>query len=1006
MLRVVSASVIALSLAEAAAFAQTAEIAGVVRDTSGGVLPGVTVEASSPALIEKTRSVVTDSQGQYRIIDLRPGEYTVLFSLTGFSTVRREGIVLTAAFTANVNADMQVGAVEETITVSGASPLVDVQTVTQRRALTSELIDELPTGRSFQNLAVLVPGVQVPLSQQDVGGADGARWQTMSVHGSRDDQMPLTLNGMPFNNMNNTGGGYNHTLSINTGTVQEMTVTTSGQTAETRTSGVLSNTIPKEGSNQFRYYLYGNFANGAMQSDNLSQEIVRQGLEAVNTVKRIYDFNPTFGGPLVKDRVWFYGGYRNLITEQYQAGAFVNRDPTLPQYCRTVGGCTYLGRAVPDSRDLNQQAVGGDKFNHAETLNLTWQMAPKHKANFYIHANQRHLVNASGVNTSPEATTFLTSKPDYIVQAHWSNPQTSRLLFEGGFTFFNETWIFDPVAPTIKGYDPAPTISKLESSVNTRYGSALTFTTAYNHQYNMRFAVNYVTGTHAFKFGVQDMWGTRSYRYDTNQAQAWTLLNGSPRTITQYARPLTDLQRLKAALGLYVQDRWTIDNFTLNVGLRFDYHNAYVPAQDVPALMFVQAQQYSEFPDVPKWRDLSPRIGGAWDIFGTGKTVLRANYGQYVASESTATATANNFQNTRINSATRTWTDSNLNFVPDCDLVSAALNGECGRLSAPLGALNIVTTWDPDVLRGFGVRPSDGEVLVGLQHELMERLMLDVQYTRHWFGNFLVTQNRATPPSGFDTYCITAPTDSRLGGASGSQICGFADVNQTYFGVVPDNLVTKASNFGDVSDVYTGFDVSVTARLNRGGVISGGLSAGHEVTDVCGVIGQANLGSNAVSSAGNVGGLGTGVASFPSSQYCRVEPPYQADVKALISYPLPFWGLSASATLQNRQGPQILASHVVSSAETTLGRPLSLGTAIVNLLAPGTEFGDRVNQIDVRFAKGLSAGRARIRATMDVFNLFNSNAILTWNTRYGPSWLTPTQILQGRLVKFGAQLDF
>jgi hypothetical protein len=209
----------------------------VVRDSSGAVLPGVSVEAASPALIERSRVVFTDSQGQYRVIALNPGEYKVTFTLTGFKTSIRDGIVLTAEFTATVDTAMSVGGLEETVTVSAQSPLVDVQATTQRRALTSELLNELPTGRSFQNIAVLVPGVQVALAQQDVGGADGARWQTMKIHGSRDDQMPLLLYGIPFNNMNNTGGGYNHTLAINTGTVQEMTVTTSGSTAEVKTSG-------------------------------------------------------------------------------------------------------------------------------------------------------------------------------------------------------------------------------------------------------------------------------------------------------------------------------------------------------------------------------------------------------------------------------------------------------------------------------------------------------------------------------------------------------------------------------------------------------------------------------------------------------------------------------------------------------------------------------------------------------------------------------------------------
>src|SRR4051812_30743181 len=289
----------ALTLMPSLAFGQNAEIAGTVRDSSGAVLPGVTVEASSPALIEKSRTVFTDGSGQYRVIALVPGAYRVTFTLPGFSTVVREGIVLTAQFTASVDASMAIGSVSETVTVSGQSPLVDTQTTTQRRALTAELLNELPTGRSFQNIAILVPGVQMPLGYSDVGGSDGARWQTMTVHGSRDDQMPLLINGMPFNNMNNSGGGYNHTLAINTGTVQEMTITTSGSTSEVKTSGVVANTLAKEGGNKFSYYFYGDFTNHGLQSNNLDQSLRDRGLNSVNTVKDLREFNPTMGGPLV-----------------------------------------------------------------------------------------------------------------------------------------------------------------------------------------------------------------------------------------------------------------------------------------------------------------------------------------------------------------------------------------------------------------------------------------------------------------------------------------------------------------------------------------------------------------------------------------------------------------------------------------------------------------------------------------------------------------------------------
>ena len=343
----------ACMLAPPVVSAQNAEIAGVVRDDTGGVLPGVAVVASSPALIEQSRTVFTDGSGQYRVIALQAGEYTVTFTLPGFGTITREGIVLTSTFVANIDAEMAVGGIAETILVSGESPLVDVETVQQTQALTAEVIAELPTGRSFQNLGILVPGVQVRLSQQDVGGADGANWQVMEVHGSRGDQMPLTMNGMPFNNMNNTGGGYNHTLAVNTGAVDEMTVTISGTDAESRTSGVVANTITKEGSNQFSTYIYTDFTNGDMQANNLSQELVDAGLQSVNAVRRVAEFNPAVGGPIVDDRLWFYVGYRNLVSTQWQTGSFESKFPTSSQYCRTAGGCLYNGVLVPDSRDLD-----------------------------------------------------------------------------------------------------------------------------------------------------------------------------------------------------------------------------------------------------------------------------------------------------------------------------------------------------------------------------------------------------------------------------------------------------------------------------------------------------------------------------------------------------------------------------------------------------------------------------------------------------------------------------
>jgi hypothetical protein len=534
----------------------------------------------------------------------------------------------------------------------------------------------------------------------------------------------------------------------------------------------------------------------------------------------------------------------------------------------------------------------------------------------------------------------------------------------------------------------------------------VTFTTAGNHQYNTRFAVNYVTGSHAFKVGFQDLWGTRHYLYDTNQAQTWSFTNGIPSSITEYARPLEDLEHLKAELGLYVQDRWTIKTLTINLGLRFDWHDAYVPAQDRAPISFVTVpRHYDAIYDVPNWKDITPRVGVAWDIFGNGRTVARGNFGNYLAAESTATATANNPLNTSINNASRTWRDTNGNFVPDCDLRNPGINGECLALSQPLGALNIVTHFDPSMLSGWGVRPNDHEIELGVAHSLTRDLAIDAQYTDHWFGNFFATQNRANPATAYDQYCVTAPSDSRLP-LSGTKICQLYDLNPTRFSSLNDNLITKAENFGKMTDRFRGVDLNANARMARGGQLSAGISFGHEVTDVCNVINQASPGSS-TSSAGDLP-AGQG---YPSTRWCHTSPPFfQPTIKANGAYPLPWFGLSASATIQSRPGPSILAAWSAPNAATTLGRPFNVGTTqTVNLIEPGTLFGDRVNQVDVRFGKNFKADRARIRASVDIYNALNSSAVLTINTTYATtnsSWLRPTSIMPGRLIKFGATVDF
>src|SRR5436309_4664717 len=292
----------------AAAYAQ-ASITGTVTDASGGVLPGVTVEASSPALIEKVRSVSTDGTGQYRIVDLRPGTYTVTFALSGFSTVKREGIVLTGTFTASVNAEMRVGAVSETITVSGEAPTVDVQNTNAQRALSKDVLDAIPAGRSHLTQAVLVPGLTTTQGAargnlMDVGGTRNLQNTLISIHGGRDGDTRVMIDGVRIGNM--SGAGQWHNFVPDQGSTQEVVIDYGAVSAEQISGGLRINHVPREGGNTFKGSLYATAVNDKWQSSNVTPELTAAGLGPPNALRRMYDINPNGGGPIKQDKLWFY----------------------------------------------------------------------------------------------------------------------------------------------------------------------------------------------------------------------------------------------------------------------------------------------------------------------------------------------------------------------------------------------------------------------------------------------------------------------------------------------------------------------------------------------------------------------------------------------------------------------------------------------------------------------------------------------------------------------------
>jgi hypothetical protein len=990
-------------------------IAGAVKDTTGAVLPGVTVEASSPALIEKTRTVTTDGEGQYKIIDLRPGTYLITFSLTGFNSVRRENVELVGSAIVIINADLRVGDVAETVTVSGQTPIVDTQSVLSQKVLTRELLDALPSSRTFTSLAAILPGATSMGGSQvgggDVGGSSGDTYVALSVHGGRSGDQHIYLDGMRTNNTHGGGGGSGYSIYMNPGSVAEVNLDIGNLGAESEAGGIKINIIPKEGGNIFSGWIFGNATGQDLQSNNLTDELRARGLKSVSGVKKIYDFNFSFGGPLVKDKLWFHTAHRWWGNQNYVAGVYFNATPTAFRY----------------TPDLSRPAIE-EKYQRSNNLRFTWQISRRNKLTVYYDNQYQCLcfqgVAGAGAGTgtgastiSPEATQRHSYHPDYNIQAKWSAPLTNKLLLEAG----------SAMVAFGSGVTAQPGVccslnSITELSTNFIYRSPVTYAGTTNHSpnflshmYNQRFSLAYITGSHAIKSGVLITSGLNRTPIFTNGDMTFQFLNGAPRSLTQWATPIVRDNFLNAEVGIFAQDQWTVRRLTINYGARFNYLNAKAMAKNVPAGTFVPARSYPEIKNLPNWHDTVPRFGAAYDLFGNGKTALKFSIGKYLIAETVTTAIANNPQTRIAQNASRAWTDANTNFVPDCDLFNVAANGECGALSDVNFGKGLITgtSYDPDLLTGSGNRAYNWETTAGVQHELRPGVALSVSYYHRWYGNFWVNTNRlVASPGDFDPYCITAPSDSRLPGGGGNQICGFYDIKPAKFGQV-QNFVTAADNFGDIEDTYDGVDVLVNTRFGRGGLLQGGFNAGREIFDTCDVVGKVAMPGIGLPYAftQNQPFQNTAGVASPSKLYCRVSPPWLSQLKLQGSYPLPWAGVTLSAMIQSIPGPEVTAAYVATNAQIapSLGRNLAAGaagTATVQLISPGTMYEGRVNQVDFRVSKIVKFNRARIQANLDLYNLFNANSILAINTRFGPSWRLPFAVMQGRLLKLGGQLDF
>lgn len=972
--------VTALLLLPSLAFAQ-AELAGVARDASGAVLPGVTVDARSPVLIEGVRSTVTDGTGQYRIINLRPGAYTVTFTLPGFATVIREGVALSGTSTFLVDADMAVGGLEETITVTGQAPVVDVQTVTRSQVLDSELIDSLPTVQRYAALGALIPGATP--NRQNPGGANGDRMASLAIHGGQSTGQRILMNGV--NTSGIAGAGHISGVVPNANSATEIIMDTSAPGAEMSQGGVRINYIPRDGGNTFAGSMNLSFSGSGFQGDNFTQRLQDLGLRTPDTVERIYNVSGGVGGPLVRDRVWFWWSGQDFGNESAAAGAFYNRNAFDPNVW------TY-------EADTNRPGINKGHW-YSQMLRLTTQATPRNKIAFSFDLHD-HCRCPDGISSTraPEAAADRRFPHQHLYQAEWTAPLTNRLLVELVGLHRTTRWGNMQMRWTFEDEFNAGQFDNMvavqEQTTGLRYRNRNNFNSNFNHNYFFRGTVSYITGSHSFKFGFTELTGELENTRHTFIPYEIRLNGGVPNRITERAFPdFLDVD-LTHDFGLFAQDRWTLDRMTMTYGLRYDYIETGWPALTLGPAPLVPDRNLviPEANGTMGWKDFTYRMGAAYDLFGDGRTAVKVTMNKYLeAQTSSGLGNTTHPTNRLVTTANRSWNDADGDFFPDCDLTSTARNGECGPMSnSAFGTPRPATNFDPDLLKGWGKRGYDWEFATGIQHELLTGLSVDFGYFRRIFGNFRVTDNQAVTAADFDQFSVVAPSDPRLPGGGGQTITGLYNVNPAKFGQV-DNLVTLASNVGTQTRHWNGFDATMNARLQNGLRLQGGVSSGRQSDDTC------ELRDAAPEIA-------------LTNPYCKTQEPFLTQFKMLATYTIPTIDVLVSGSFQSYPGREIAANSRFNNAAVlpSLGRPLAGGSrnVSVNLVEPDTEYNERLNQLDIRIGKIFRVAGTRASVNLDVYNLFNKDTVTNQNNTFGPVWLRPSSIVLARFASISATFDF
>ena len=995
-------------------------IVGEVRDASKGVVPGVTVEAASEALIEKVRTATTDGSGHYRIVDLRPGIYTVTFTLTGFATFRQENVRLPAELTATVNAEMRVGPLQETVTVTVSPVAVDVQNATQTTRLEREVLDTMPVGQNIWEMAELIPSINMfnaaGQNAGTVGGSGGATQTYMSVRGMTASQNVVMVDGLSVSGLEANGAVQAY---FNPDMNQEVSYQTSGSTADRSGGGVSVNLIPREGGNRLSGNFKLNYRPGTWLGNNFTPRLRNMGMEYSGSLEYLSDFTLSQGGPIKRDRLWFFTSYHQF-----------NTSDIVPDTLFDDGGQGTDGQAI-------QQPM----------LRLTYQASPRNKFSGYVELTGKTRSHDMASQVDPETASTRWTSPNYSTgQIKYSSTLTNRLLLEGGYSFNREYRNVEAQEGIAQERGTPEWFASGSRTLQTG-GAArstapgLTLDQDWPARDNVQASLSYVTGSHQIKAGVQYQWGRFFHFTDANADLTQRYANvarvgtefvfSNPVDVVAGNLPVASVDRLNRDVGIYAMDSWRLKRLTMNYGLRWEQVNARNDAYSVPAGRFTPARSIKAVENVPNWSDWAPRFSMVYDLFGNAKTAVKYSLNRYNAAAATSLAAA--YNTLTLTTRTLPWTDINGDLIAQGSPIVNPDGSYAPCLGYPSATCEINMaallstngTWfgtpaDADPYPGFP-RPWTLESNLEVQHQLFQRLSISGGWVHSDDYNLRKTINKFRREGDYVPVTIFNPID-------GTPI--------TVYSI--KDLETRARLAQSQANVdyvepnrrspYDMLSLEFRGRPYARAQVFGGLVA---------VRGDAI----------NCGTSRTDLVVNPNDErFCdttQTDRPWAKDFRVGASLPL-MWGMTIGLTYKNNdEGAQTTTYAIVPGTGATATRypdgavgstrkvagqpappcptqsgcvpgaivlpnftlPQGSTSLSVTLTPPGTVRRERLQQFDLKLSKSFRYRGRSFGPTLDVYNLFNSDKVfnyqaLTYANTAG-TYLVPNAILLGRVVGLG-----